>query len=193
MVEEFEALIDLLQMPKDYFENLRAIVKKELAQSGKKTMELERAKTSAKVKLQREQEKLLDYLMRGTIDDETYDLRLKKLRSEVAELDNEIMARDFEFQDIDATLKYARRVLLEPRTFWAKSNNDTKIQLQTIWCPQGLVFDKSKRVRTRLTINTPTPYSEDVGAVKCWYTRFDTVRKIIFLFREIEHMRLNIA
>jgi hypothetical protein len=177
MVDEFESLLDRLQIPESYFEEMRITVKRELAQAGKRAVEMERVKTEARVKLKREQEKLLDYLMRGTIDDETYDARLKKLRSEVVELDREVTTNDLEFQDIDATLKYARRVLLEPRTFWAKSNNELKIQLQSLWCPEGILFDKSKPVRTRLTTNTPALYKENAGAVKSWYGKRTQAKK----------------
>ncbi|MBN2711511.1 MAG: recombinase family protein [Planctomycetes bacterium] len=174
MVGEFEALLDRLQMPEDYFEDMRVMVKKELSQAGKRAVELDAAKREAAAKLKREQEKLLDYLMRGTIDDDTYDSRLKKLRSQLLELDNSVAACDYEFQDIDATLKYARRLLIEPRSFWAKSNSEMKLQLQSLWCPEGMVFDKSLPDRTRLKANTPILSVENIGAVNSWHTRRDS-------------------
>jgi hypothetical protein len=45
--------------------------------------------------------------------------------------------------------------------------------IQSLWCPEGILFEKSKPVRTRLIINTPALYDENAGAVNSWWSIVD--------------------
>jgi hypothetical protein len=169
MNAEFEAMLETMRFSEEHFEDMRAMVKEALCEAGKQAAELERARTKARERLEAEKSKLLDFLLRGTIDEATYDDRMTKLRADIAQVNADHKRSSIEFDDIDATLKYARLLLLEPRGYWAKSNNALKIQLQSLWCPQGILFDKSRQPRTRLLAKAPTLYDEVSALGKVGY------------------------
>ncbi|MCX7933847.1 MAG: recombinase family protein [Planctomycetota bacterium] len=189
MNEEFEALLERCHMPADAFERFRAIVKEHCATAAQKAVEAERAKTEARARAKREQEKLLTLLLADTIDEITYRTRLARIQAEVAELDRGIAADADEFRDLDATLSFARIMLLEPLNFWRKAGAEVKLAFLALWFSGGIAFDRKLKVRTALKLKAPETSGEISGAGLNWHPSSPDIRTAIEFLRRIEDIR----
>lgn len=174
MTTEFEAVLGWSQLHDLQLDTLEKSVRDELAGSARRANEIEAAQRKNSAKLATEKAKLLDLLLRGTIDEETYADRMKTVRDSMAEMDEATVQADHEFMDLDAAIRMARVICSNPREFWVKSSYDNKVTLIRHWFPDGLLFDAAGKVRNKLKLKAATLSGESIAACHNWYTREDS-------------------
>ena len=81
-------------------------------------------------KIKRDRERLLDLLVAGTLDQDTYARRDESLKNDLAEATLQREAADASETDLRAGLDMILRLLLEPKLIWRKGNHRTRLALQ---------------------------------------------------------------
>jgi len=122
--------------------------------------EIERRQKAIREKLDR-----LDqaFLFERSIDIETYDRHRDTLREELTLAQMDRHSAELEEMDVEGILAFAERVLPSASNLWVQSSLAQKQQLQQVFFPDGIRFDRKKLVGTGTTLpvfNYLNPISE---------------------------------
>ncbi|PYR72403.1 MAG: hypothetical protein DMF86_23795 [Acidobacteria bacterium] len=122
--------------------------------------EIERRQKAIREKLDR-----LDqaFLFERSIDIETYDRHRDTLREELTLAQMDRHSAELEEMDVEGILAFAERVLPRASNLWVQSSLAQKQQLQQVFFPDGIRFDRKKLVGTGTTLpvfNYLNPISE---------------------------------
>jgi site-specific DNA recombinase len=84
--------------------------------------------------------RLVDALLDGRIDQQTYDGRIECLRGEIQAAEDRLREADLENMDVEAVLDFAERLLRTPARLWSDAPLDQKQRLQNVFFPEGVTF-----------------------------------------------------
>lgn len=84
---------------------------------------------------------LIDLHGKGSISENSFELRVKRLESENEELREVSKAAVNENININDLIKYSAQVLQAPHLFWEKSSLEIRRKFQEFDFPKGIVFD----------------------------------------------------
>ena len=174
LIQEFEYFLDRMRVDKDFMRDYSDFIRRELAGMGYEATRVRNARTTALQKLQKDQNKMFDLLMRGTLTEDIYNEKMKELKAEIDILKLQGDENEEEIQDIDATIRYLTRIALEPRKIWSNASDTMKLDLQRLWIPSGIHFNKQAEARTTLTLKEPTTSEEIIGSCSVWLPRLDS-------------------
>ena len=68
--------------------------------------------------------RLVDALLDGQIDQQTYNGQIERLRSEVAEGEDQLREADLVNLDLEAVLNFGERLLRNPARLWSQASLD---------------------------------------------------------------------
>ena len=174
MNAEFEALLDRMRFDEEYHRDICKAIEAELATMGLRAAEEREGRQRAIMKLEAKEKRLFELVLAQTIDEKTYKIRFKELQREINELRSYREDTQYEVKDVTATMAYFSQMVLEPRKMWCKASRELKLDLQRLWFPDGITFNKNHPHRTTLNIKTPTLYNESIGACSVWLPRLDS-------------------
>ncbi len=171
---EFEYFLERMRVDEEYMKDYGEFIKRELASMGFEATKVRNARSEARQKLERDQSKLLELLMRGTLTDAVYNKKMDEINTGLAEL--KLQSDDFEYEirDIDATIRFLTRIAVEPRKIWSKASDSLKLDLQRLWLDGEIYFDKHAPNRTTLTLKEPTTSKEIAGSCAVWHAWRDS-------------------
>ena len=87
-------------------------------------------------------ELLYEFLMKGTIDDETYKRKIKEISEEISTKQIEIGEKRIGMNnDFDGCLKYCRFFMTNVASNWATGDIDLKQRFQTLLFPDKIYYD----------------------------------------------------
>jgi len=84
--------------------------------------------------------RLVDALLDGRIDQSTYDGRVDRLQTEIAEAEAHLRDVDLDNIDIEAVLNFAECLLDAPAQLWLEASLEQKQRLQKVFFPDGVTF-----------------------------------------------------
>ncbi len=131
------------------------------------------------------------FLYAQTIDIDTYDRHVEKLREQLTLARIDRHATELEEIDVEGILAFAERVLPSASNLWVQSSFAQKQRLQRVFFPEGIRFDGKKLVGTGTTLpvfNYLSPVSHGKGElvdlnsaswnrVQEWLSRLEAVRR----------------
>jgi len=88
------------------------------------------------------------FLFAESIDIETYDRHMDKLRQELTLLEIDRHSGQLEKFDVEGILAFAERVLPRASDLWVQASLDQRQRLQQLFFPEGVAFDGKRFVRT---------------------------------------------
>ena len=146
--EGFRAWLDAVQPNEVFLRQLDRAIRAELeAQKGALAQRRARQRTgirSVKEKLDRLNGALAD----GTMERDAYRETYPKLKAELHALKCHGVEDQLEELDVDAMLQFARLLLSQPGRLWAEATTETKIELQRVLFPHGLIVDRALEFST---------------------------------------------
>lgn len=80
------------------------------------------------------------FIFEKTIDQETYQRQLDKLKEQIVLAEMQERDAKIESYDVESVLNYAEHVMLNAARLWAESSSDQKQRLQKVLFPQGVKF-----------------------------------------------------
>jgi hypothetical protein len=83
--------------------------------------------------------RLVDALLDGRIDQQTYDGWIECLRGKIQEGEDRLREADLENVDLEAVLDFGERLLRNPARLWSEASLDQKQRLHGVF-PEGLTF-----------------------------------------------------
>ena len=86
-------------------------------------------------------DKLVDLLLDGRIDQPTYDQKHASLNAEIDSIEGELRIAEFEYLDLEGVLRFAEKIITRPARLWLDSSLDGKQRLQKVFFPEGIAFD----------------------------------------------------
>ena len=86
--------------------------------------------------------RLVDFLLKGRLDQLTYDEQVLRLRTEVEAAEQELRDADMEQMDVEALLEFASKVVEYPKQLWLESTLEQKQRLQRVFFPDGVTFTR---------------------------------------------------
>ncbi len=95
-------------------------------------------------------ERLLNALLRGAVDDETYRQHDEKLRKETAEAESQRIGIRSDEPDVEVVIAFAAEVMSDLAGYWNRAEPSAKTALQRVVYPGGLTFD-GERLGTAVT------------------------------------------
>jgi site-specific DNA recombinase len=138
--KEFSALLKQLTPERRYMRLFKEIVRNVWRQKQASSEELLRAAKRKIAELGERKNQLVDFLLKGRLDQSTYDEQLFRLNADVLSAEQELVNADMETLDVEAVLEFAERLIENPDHLWIESNLDQKQRLQRVFFPQGLSF-----------------------------------------------------
>jgi hypothetical protein len=138
--KDFATLLERLSPERHYMRLFKEIVR----QVWKQTVS-ESILRSAKAKLaelENRQNRLVDFLLEGRLDQPTYEKQTVRLRTEVEQAERELREADLEQLDVEAVLGFAEKLVERPRQLWLESSLEQKQRLQRVFFPDGLAYTK---------------------------------------------------
>jgi site-specific DNA recombinase len=127
--------------------------------------------------LTKQQDRLLEKLLSGVIDDATYKTKADQLKVEIAIAKSAAIDRDMEEIDMAALVDFADHLLSNARRIWERLDAKSKGQFQQALFPQGLEYTKETGLRTKGSsrILGLIPLSDANGSKLATPTRFELV------------------
>lgn len=171
---EFESLLDKCKMDVSFFDDIKKMLQNTMKNNAQERMEARDALEKQILNLRADEKRLLDLVVRGVIDETSYQEKLHDVRTKLISLDEEFNNVDFEVYDFENAIGLATQIFSNPKDIWAKSNSDMKIQLQDMWFSDGLLYDGKRQPRTRLTPKAVGTYNEIPTACRIWYPLGDS-------------------
>jgi hypothetical protein len=92
-------------------------------------------------KIEERKKALVNRMLDGIIDQETYREHNGCLRDEAEQTKAEIRGTELEEIDLENVLKFADRIILRPARLWVESSLEQRQRLQKTLFPNGIEFD----------------------------------------------------
>jgi len=140
--EKFQELLERLQPRREYMTLFREIVLDAWEERQTEANEVAAA-LSRKLEdvTQRKQRLVEAYLYERTIDAQTYQEQLDRLREEAALAQMELHDARLDELEVESVLNFATYVLSNASRFWSECSLEQKQRFQSILFPEGLRFD----------------------------------------------------
>jgi len=103
--------------------------------------ELRASLTQKLSKIEERKKALVDRMVDGVIDRETYKEHYARFRDEAEQTKAEIRSTELEEIDLESVLKFADRIILRPGRLWVESSLEQRQRLQKTLFPNGIEFD----------------------------------------------------
>ena len=101
-----------------------------------------RAAKTKLAELENRKNRLVDFLLEGRLDQQTYDQQTVRLRAEVELAERDLCEADLEQMDVEAVLGFAEGLVERPQQLWLESSLEQKQRLQRVFFPDGLTYSK---------------------------------------------------
>ena len=142
MEDSFINLLKNLRPKRQYLELFKAIVLdvwKEQQSDATKT----RQALQARIEKLKERKNRLDdaYIFDRTIDDETYQSQVSRLREDQVMAEIELNDAKVEELDVETLLNFTLHAVGDPSSFWIDGDLDQKQRFQAVMFPSGLTFN----------------------------------------------------
>jgi site-specific DNA recombinase len=139
---DFAALLERLAPERPYIRLFKEIVRHLWKQRVSASQGVLRAAKAKVAELENRKNRLVDFLMAGRLDQQTYDEQTARLRVEVESAERELREADLEQMDVEAVLAFSEKLLDRPRQLWLESSLDQKQRLQRVFFPDGLAYNE---------------------------------------------------
>ncbi len=91
-------------------------------------------------KLMGRKQRLVEFLVAGTLDESTYKEQVDKIEAEIIVKQIELNEAKMEGFDIEAVLNFAEHLILNASRLWREANIDQKQRLQKVFFPEGMTY-----------------------------------------------------
>ena len=86
--------------------------------------------------------RLVDFLLEGRLDQQTYDEQTARLRAEIEPAERDLCEANLEQMDVEAVLTFAEKLVERPQQLWLESTLEQKQRLQRVFFPDGVAYTK---------------------------------------------------
>ena len=104
-------------------------------------IELRATLTKKLSKVEERQNALVNRLLDGVIDKDTYKEHNARLREEGEQTKAEIRGTELEEINLERVLKFTDRIILRPARLWVESSLEQRQRFQKTLFPNGITFD----------------------------------------------------
>ncbi len=139
---DFAALLERLAPERRYMRLFKEIVRLVWKQKVAASESVLRAAKGKLAELENRKNRLVDFLLEGRLDQQTYDEQTMRLRGEIESAERELREADLEQMDLEAVLAFAEKLVERPRQLWLESTLDQKQRLQRVFFPDGVKYTK---------------------------------------------------
>ncbi len=139
---EFAALLERLAPERQYMRLFKEIVRQVWKQKVAASESVLRAAKGKLAELENRKNRLVDFLLEGRLDQQTYDEQTLRLRAEIEVAEQELREADVEHIDVEAVLAFAEKLVERPRQLWLESTLEQKQRLQRAFFPDGVKYTK---------------------------------------------------
>ena len=91
-------------------------------------------------KLMGRKQRLVEFLVAGTLDESTYKEQVDSIEAEIIVKQIELNEAKMEGFDIEAVLNFAEHLILNASRLWSEANIDQKQRLQKVFFPEGMTY-----------------------------------------------------
>ena len=138
--ELFGKYLERLKPKPEYSRLVRAIIEDNWSEKQAGVMAEHKATEQQLEKLKERKERLVELLVAGTLDEETYKEQADKVEAEIIVKRLELNEAEMEGFDIEAVLNFAEHLILNATRLWRDANLDQKQRLQKVFFPEGVTF-----------------------------------------------------
>ena len=139
---DFAALLERLAPERRYMRLFKEIVRQVWKQKVAGSESVLRAAKGKLAELENRKNRLVDFLLEGRLDQQTYDEQTMRLRGEIETAERELREADLEQMDLEAVLAFAEKLVERPRQLWLESTLEQKQRLQRVFFPDGVKYTK---------------------------------------------------
>ena len=90
--------------------------------------------------LRERKNRLVEFLLDGRLDQQTYDEQVQRLTAEMETAKMEFSVADLECMDVEAVLEFAENLVERPKQLWLESTLEQKQRLQSVFFPDGVTY-----------------------------------------------------
>jgi hypothetical protein len=141
--KEFASLLEQVTPDRRYMRLFAEIVRRVWKQRQESSVAVLNAVTRRLRELSDRKNALVDFLLRGRLDQQTYDEQVLRLKAEIDAAEQDLRDADTEHVDVEAVLAFAERLVEYPHQLWLQSSLDQKQRLQRLFFPEGVSFTKA--------------------------------------------------
>jgi site-specific DNA recombinase len=84
--------------------------------------------------------RLVEFLLDGRLDQQTYEEQAQRLNAEIQRAKERFAEADMECMDVEAVMEFAERLVERPKQLWLESSLEQKQRLQRVFFPDGLTY-----------------------------------------------------
>lgn len=84
--------------------------------------------------------RLVEFLLGGHLDQQTYEEQVQRLNSEIQRAKDRFTEADMECADVEAVIEFAERLVERPKQLWVESSLEQKQRLQRVFFPDGVTY-----------------------------------------------------
>ncbi len=139
---DFAALLERLAPERRYMRLFKEIVRQVWKQRVAASESVLRAAKGKLAELENRKNRLVDFLLEGRLDQQTYDEETMRLRGEIESAERELREADLEQMDLEAVLAFAEKLVERPRQLGLESTLKQKQRLQRVFFLDGVKFTK---------------------------------------------------
>ena len=138
----FAALLERLAPERRYMRLFKEIVRQVWKQRVSASESILRAVKAKLADLENRKNRLVDFLLEGRLDQQTYDEQAARLRVEVESAERDLREANLEQMDVEAVLTFAEKLVERPQQLWLESTLEQKQRLQRVFFPDGVTYTK---------------------------------------------------
>ena len=136
----FYTLLQGVRLKQSYVKLFKAFVLDVWEERRQASQEEVKAQEKEVNRLTRKRDRLLELLVAGTIDEDTYRRQRDQIKTQLALAKIDERASEVENLDIEAVLGFAEQILLEPLKMWSHASLRQKQMLQQLLFPRGATW-----------------------------------------------------
>ena len=140
MEDEFAALVERLAPERQYMRLFKEIVRQLWKQRQSDSEAILRVAKGKLDDLRFRKDRLVEFLLAGRLDQQTYDEQTERLNSEMEAAKEEFASADLECMDVEAVLEFAEKLVKRPKQLWLESSLEQKQRLQAVFFPDGVTY-----------------------------------------------------
>ena len=138
--ELFGKYLEQLEPKPEYVRFVRGIVEDNWNEKQAGSMAERGAMERQLEKLQGRKQRLVEFLVKGTLDEKTYKEQAEKIGAEIIVKQIELNEAEMEGFDIEAVLNFAEHLILNATRLWREADLNQKQRLQKVFFPGGMTF-----------------------------------------------------